>query len=307
MGSQTLYVYVEGIYDFMGDFICRRPKTECSFTEAPTSAPVKAPTKSPVKPPTSAPTSAPWPCFSKFTEVEVLGQGLTHMDALKIGDAVRTADGSFSTVYSFGHYDPHTVANFLQLWTDASDEPLEITGDHMLFVKQGGLGENTNVKILPTSAVKVGDLLVAPAPQQHQKQSTSSNAVVKVTAITTVQREGLYAPFTTTGSIVVNGVTASNYIALSPAFQAAMSFESQHWLQHLAYLPYRLYCGTAGCQNETYHGETGLSGAVAMWLPFLHWVEAFLSWSLSAHGLAATLVYLVWKQQQSTRQVMLNK
>ena len=86
-----------------------------------------------------------------------------------------------------------------------------------------------------------------------------------------------------------------------------MSFESQHWLQHLAYLPYRLYCGTAGCQNETYHGETGLSGAVTMWFPLLHLVEASLSWSWSAHGVAAALIYLVWKQQQqhATRQVIL--
>ena len=218
------------------------------------------------------------------------------MDALKIGDAVRTADGSFSTVYSFGHYDTHTVANFLQLWTDASNEPLEITGDHLLFAKQGVIGEYTKPKILPASAVKVGDLLVA--PPQHQQQGSSSDDVVKVTAITTVQREGLYAPFTTTGDIVVNGVSASNYIALPTTFQAVTSFELQHWLQHLAYLPYRLYYGTAGCQNETYHGETGLSGAVTMWLPLLHLVESSLSWSWSAHGVSAALVYLVWKLQQ---------
>ena len=159
---------------------------------------------------------------------------------------------------------------------------MEITGDHLLSVHDGQM----NIKILPACEIKVGDLLVAPKEQQ------GSSVGIKVIAITKVHREGLYSPFTTTGSIAVNGVVASNYIALSPAFQAVMSYEQQHWLQHLAYMPYRFYCGMAGCHVETYDEVTGLSRAVMMWLPLLHFVEAVLPWM--AHLMASVVAYIAW-------------
>jgi hypothetical protein len=214
----------------------------------------------------------------------VLDKGPTRMDALQIGDAVLTTSGIFSTVYSFGHYDPRTVSSFIQLWTEASSSPLEITGDHLLFVQEG----HRNLKILPACEIKVGDLLVAPKELQGESDG------VKVTAITMVHREGLYSPFTTTGSMAVNGVVASNYIALSPVFQDVMSYEQQHWLQHLAYMPYRFYCGMSGCNVETYDEVTGLSGAVMMWLPLLHFVEAIFPWM--AHIVASAVAYIAWKK-----------
>ena len=165
--------------------------------------------------------------------------------------------------------------------------PLEVTGDHLLFVRHGTI-DKMSVKMIPASAVKVGDLLVAP---QHQGLSNA----VTVTSVSIVTREGLYSPFTTTGTIMVNGVAASNYIALPQTFQDAMSYEHQHWLQHMAYMPYRFYCGIFGCNDEAYDEKTGLSGAVTMWLPVVYFVEAVLPWS--AHIVAAFLVHIVWKHQ----------
>ena len=55
-----------------------------------------------------------------------------------------------------------------------------------------------------------------------------------------------------------------------------MSFEQQHWMQHAAYAPYRLFCqfvSSSSCQDETYDESSGLSKAVMVWLPLLHWVE----------------------------------
>jgi len=285
--SRTLYVNVFAPFGLDNQaFQCI--KTPCLFgTDPPSPSPVIAPTLAPVKAPTSAPTAAPTPsifdlCFSGHTEVEVLGNGLTRMDALKIGDAVRSADGSFSKVYSFGHYDPFRVTKFLQIWTNENRHPLEITGDHLLYVVNT---EKENAKLISASSVRVGDLLAVP---QGSKAAT-------VTSITTVERQGLYSPFTTTGNIVVNGAVASNYIALPAVFQDVTSFEQQHWLQHVAYTPYRLYCGTAGCQDEAYDEVTGLSGAVMIWLPLLHFWESVLPWA--AHVLAAGLGYLIWKKQ----------
>jgi len=141
---------------------------------------------------------------------------------------------------------------------------LEITADHMLF-KYSDPTDAKKVVLVRAGDVKVGDLLVAP------------QAIAKVTSISKVERQGLYAPFTGTGSIMVDGVVASSKISLPEAFQAILSYEQQQWLQHTALLPHRLICGESGCKNETYDEETGLAKAVLMcWLPLLHMFEWIL-------------------------------
>ena len=279
-GTRTLYVTVYS--PFGGSSLLKCFKSPCDIPFPKTASPTPEPV--------NAPTPAPFFCFSKHSEVEVLGQGPKRMEALQIGDVVRTgADNSFSPVYSFAHYEPQRVAEFLQIWTKAARRPLEITADHLLYVLPHG---QDKAQMLPASAVQVGDALVTPS-------AAAAVTTVKITSITQVQREGLYAPVTKTGTIVVNGVVASNYIALPPALQSWTSFDVQHWLQHMAYTPYRFYCGVMGCQDETFDPVTGLSPVVMAWLPVLHAVEWTLTWS--SHLLAGALgfyVLLVWKKQQ---------
>jgi len=183
---------------------------------------------------------------------------------------VHTADGSYAPVYSFGHRHPSRRAEFLQIHTTADNntsnnntEPLEITAEHLLYIHAVGLR--------PARDVKPGDYLV----------TTQQTAPVQVTFIRKIQRQGVYAPFTATGNLVVNGIAASNYVALPAPLQSpqSISFEQQHWLQHAAYAPYRFLCRTTAafntnyCQRETYDEETGYSRAVTLWLPLLHWLE----------------------------------
>jgi len=141
-----------------------------------------------------------------------------------------------------------------------------------------------------------------------------------------VQRRGIYAPFTVAGDIVVNGISASNYIALPPAFQTHVSFDQQHWIQHGTYTPYRLYCLAVGCDNEARDETTGFSVGTAMWLPLLRWLEdhsrvilpIFLYivavpgyWALllaeqailnMGQLVAVLLGYWVWKKQMSKQE-----
>jgi len=90
------------------------PTPEPTARSRPTLAPVPSSTGAPVKAPTNPPTPAPARrfCFSGRAEVQVQGKGAVRMDELSIGDAVQVADGAFSKVYSFGHYDPHCLAEF---------------------------------------------------------------------------------------------------------------------------------------------------------------------------------------------------
>lgn len=256
-------------------------------------------------------------CFSDRTVVFAEGKGPTRMDQLDVGDSVLTSNG-FSKVYTFGHLDANHKTDFLQIHTDkssgsGSSKALEITQEHMIYVVTE---DGVTSRLLPASHVRPGDLL------------RTEHGTTEVTRIQTVHRRGIYAPFTATGDIVVNnGIIASNYIALPPALQKLVSFEQQHWLQHAAYVPYRLYCstGTAHCGTEHQDEATGYSKGTIMWLPLLHWLEkhegsflltAFLylvalpgQWALLKmeqavgmfnlmHAAAFLLGYCAWKQQQ---------
>jgi len=233
-----------------------------------------------------------WFCFSSDMQVTVRHPGdddgatiRKRMDELRIGDAVLTdaATETYTTVYSFGHYAPHIETEFLQIITDTKAAPLEITADHLLYRRNDGGAAH----LVPAGSLAVGDTLVG-------------NATVR--AIRRVTKRGAYAPFTATGNLVVQGIQTSNYLALPPALAQQLSYEQQHWLQHLAYAPYRLYCQYSTCQKETYHEVTGLSGAVQMWLPVLYAVER---WGLPTvtTALALVVVGLWWKLRTTSTAV----
>jgi hypothetical protein len=186
-------------------------------------------------------------CFSAMDTVEVKGVGSVSMDRLRIGDWVRTSvadkDAAYSRVYSFHHIDPDVEVEFLQLYTDQMQLPIEITADHMIFTATG--------KAVRASQVQVGDVLT----DQHP-----------VTKIESVKRRGLYAPVTESGDIVVNGVVASCYVALLDT-----TLINQHALAHATCAIKRLACGMMPslCNEETYD-EDGFPMFVA---PLFHTVR----------------------------------
>ena len=142
---------------------------------------------------TRAPTLDPFAkaCFSGSTLVTVKNMGTVTMDNLQLGDLIMTANGRYEPVYSFGHRAESMVAEYLQFLPSN----LEVSADHMVFV----VTRDGNSRALPAAFVKVGDQLM------HGET---------VTEIMRVHRKGLYAPFTPSGTLVVNGVGVSSYIAL---------------------------------------------------------------------------------------------
>eukprot|EP00546_Thalassionema_frauenfeldii_P019656 CAMPEP_0178902404 /NCGR_PEP_ID=MMETSP0786-20121207/4583_1 /TAXON_ID=186022 /ORGANISM="Thalassionema frauenfeldii, Strain CCMP 1798" /LENGTH=690 /DNA_ID=CAMNT_0020573661 /DNA_START=75 /DNA_END=2148 /DNA_ORIENTATION=- len=150
--------------------------------------------------PTPAPTSEeeenPFPgiCFSGSSTVEVEHRGSVRMGDLVIGDTVRVSNNTFEPIYSFGHKDKTASAEFLRIKTKGSSTAIEISPDHMVAIENG--------RYVPASLVKKGDKLLI-----------VSNELAAVTSIKTVVRKGIFAPFTASGNIVVNGVVASNYVA----------------------------------------------------------------------------------------------
>ena len=225
-------------------------------------------------------------------------RGYIRIEDVEIGDMVHAGHNKYSRIYSFGHRNQHNYAQYLQL--HFGDQPLEISHDHMVFVDKLGA--------VPASMVGVGDKLLMGA-----------GGVIKVTKIATVNRQGAFAPFTESGTIVVSDILASSYVSLqeeSANFQVAgVNIVSMQWLAHTFQAPHRMVCrwNSKFCEKETYT-EEGISKWVygpfltSKWLlgqhvvimvvlsvpavmtgavPYL--VEAFFS-NLALSCLAATLV-----------------
>ena len=84
-----------------------------------------------------------WWCFSGESFIQVQGKTAMRMDQLMIGESVLDANGKFTQVYSFGHKDLNVETEFLQIYSNASTQPLEITNDHMLYLSFDAVNKET--------------------------------------------------------------------------------------------------------------------------------------------------------------------
>lgn len=163
------------------------------------------------------------------------------MHSLRVGDQVLVAPPkTFERVYGFGHFengfDSPTNYDYLLLQM-TNGVSLEISEEHMVFLQDG--------RVIPALTVKVGDIM-------HD-----TSQIVK--SITRVTRRGAYAPFTPSGTIVVNGVKASSFIAFQESstlvvfrVDTGISFQ---WLARTFEFPHRMWCTYASsnkCDEETY-------------------------------------------------------
>jgi Hint module len=217
----------------------------------PSHVPNSVPTSSPLRQ-TVAPTRGPSKfCLSGEMTVQVQNLGKKKMRDLTIGDIVKTDDDRFEPIYGFGHRDAVLKSDFLRIKTATTI--LELTTDHMVFVSG---------RSIPSSMVKVGDML--------------SNGDM-VEAIATVVRKGAFAPFTPSGTIIVNGIKTSCYVTFqnSPVVQVA-SFSTPvtyQWLAHSFEFPHRLWCYYFRnmCLSEQYDDE-GISVWVAEPYKMVKWL-----------------------------------
>jgi hypothetical protein len=214
-------------------------------------------------------------CFSGQSIVEVLGKGCATVASLEIGDLVKSDGNFYSRIYSFGHREPAAQAEFLQIHAIGLSKPLEISRDHLLM---------SNDVMVPASSVRVGDRLTAVTG----RKTTIETAVVK--KITKVRRQGVFAPFTEAGTIVVNGVVSSNYVTLQndSRFLVVAGIETpftMHWLAHSFQAVHRSACkiNWSWCEKETYSDR-----GVSMWVDR---PNTFFTWALH-HQFTLLVVFL---------------
>jgi Hint module len=189
-------------------------------------------------------------CFSGNSWTIVKKKGTVPMSELKLGDQVLTKNG-YEAIYSFGHKNVSVRAEYLRILPFM----LELSENHMVFL-EGDI-------VVPASLLKVGD--------RFEKGEV-------ITSIQRVTSIGAYAPFTPSGSIIVNGVAASSFVAFQHSSSLHIGFLdtrlSYQWLAHSFESPHRIWCvhmKSKRCISETYTVD-GISFWADMPYQFISWL-----------------------------------
>lgn len=219
-------------------------------------------------------------CFPSDSFVHVPGKGPTPIQNLALGDEINAAPLQLSRVYSFGHYDPHVEAEYLDISVNDNDKPLVISPNHMVFVQD---------QPVPAGRVVVGDWLTL-----HDRKKA------QVTLIERATHTGAFAPFTEAGTLVVNGILVSSYVTLQEdsAIWTMGGDINIHTLSHLYQAPHRVMCKLVGCKSETY--DHGISVwyiwplRIARWLLQQNeWVALILATPVMIIALIASAIEMV--------------
>jgi Hint module len=193
------------------------------------------------------------PCFPGTSSVIVEGKGKVKISGLSLGDRVMVSGRQYEPVYSFGHYDNDLTAEYLRICTRSAN--LEISKDHMVSQGQGSF--------VPASMLNIGDHLTLVDGTEE-----------RITSINTVSRKGAFAPFTPSGSVIVDDILVSNFVAFQDSgtlrIAGISTGLSWQWLAHSFELPHRLWCSYCEiCKNERY--IEGISSWVYIPYQFTSW------------------------------------
>lgn len=158
-------------------------------------------------------------CFPSDATVDVLNQGPVSLSTLTIGSQVRVVNEqqqiSYSPIIAFLHRDVNQHAMYRRIRTQSAQ--IELSKRHLIQHRQNGF--------VWSEQLKVGDeILVAPNSDKNITQWES------ILTIQEVEKQGLMAPLTEQGTILVNNVHASCY-----------ALANSHDVAHWALAPYRLY------------------------------------------------------------------
>ena len=196
-------------------------------TSAPTT-PTGAPTT-----PTSSPTVPTFSpeCFSGDSRVKLADGATKPMRELRVGDVVQVADPAslavaYDRVVFFQHVERHVEGKFVRVRLDDGRE-LMATGNHIVFVAKGSDG----IADVPMSRVRVGDAMLTVGDDEVVRTTAR---VVAVDAA--VRCMGVFNPQTSTGTVVVDGVLASCYVAPARVL-AADVVPQMHYAKHATMAP----------------------------------------------------------------------
>ena len=210
-------------------------------------------------------------CFPGDVMCQVECRGEVAMKNIKLGDRILVESGKYEPVYSFGHRDETIEANYLKINTIAGS--LDISKEHMVFMEGG--------RSVPASIVNVGNNL-----------ELANGEISTVTSVNVVRKSGAYAPFTKSGTVIVNGVKASCFVAFQESetlsFAGMDSGVTFQLLAHSFEGPHRFWCTfISQCEEEVYTAE-----GISTWVDGPHELVYWFSHYPSVAVLALPLLPL---------------
>jgi hedgehog protein len=166
----------------------------------------------------------PGGCFTGASTVLTSSGERKKLSDIRIGDEVLTINPTsglpqFSEVLLFLDRDPNERRTFMTIIT-ASGRRITVTPSHLLLVEQ----EDGNVE--PTFAGKIREgvrLLILPPGAEMLTWDLVTRIEVRI-------EQGVYAPLTNAGTIIVDEIAVSCY-----------AFINSHALAHIVFSPVRLF------------------------------------------------------------------
>jgi hypothetical protein len=197
-------------------------------------------------------------CFPADAIVNVKGLGYVAMEQLQIGDLVQVANGSYEPIYSFCKKNANSLVDYLHIFTANLKKPLVLTPNHLVYVVSAD-DVLSAARAVEGKAVRVGDSLIM-----------GDGTLTKVVKLSHGKKRGYYAPYTSSGTIVVDHLQASVYASTPSGPLSSTSTSTSPWLfqqQDLYWLSqshHRLLCQISWetCYNEHYSAVTGMSNIV---------------------------------------------
>lgn len=158
-------------------------------------------------------------CFSANSTVVSNGKTKLMKD-LEEHDAVEvlssTGEVQQSTVLCFLHRKLNTRATFLRM-TTSGGQSLCMTPDHYV-----GMAENLTGHFVPAADICVGMQLLTPDASKKEV----------VVSIEKFEDDGIFAPLTSTGTIIVDGVACSCFAHIPHHAGMQLTAPVRGWLQH---------------------------------------------------------------------------
>jgi len=137
-------------------------------------------------------------CFAAHTTVVVQGLGSVRMDSLRAGQLVLGEGGEWTPVVSWMHREEGVESEFVKV-THANGV-ITLSPDHMIWVRDS----QNERHALAAMDLSIGDLLIDGEGETQEIFSLE----------TVIDQEGYYAPLTSSGDIVVDGMLCSCFCAL---------------------------------------------------------------------------------------------
>jgi len=169
----------------------------------------------------------PSTCFPGDASVSVYGRGKVQMASLHLGDHVLVESGDFAPVLGFIHEQRGTPGvSHDVLKVVHTHGVLLVSSNHLVFVVASSSAVDGSAVHTdrPAADLRPGDRVFV------RDDDTAAMVTSEVLAIhPSTSTRGMFAPLTTTGTLVVDGVVTSSYAGAS------------HGAAHAAFFPLRMY------------------------------------------------------------------